>query len=279
LCLHAVGSRVDTALDLVWLLRGLDADEAAGRKTAPYHQEPFRCQDSPFLETSENSQSPTSEAHLGPRSARPPGRRPSQSQDDWTVVSRRKRPTGANRHGVAVLPSNDSYGTAATDDIDLARDEHLARLKEQCNDLERRLEEAYMLEDKAWEGGSSKNVGRQMARYLNEEVRPLQEKLWDAELVFARACVNATKESTTTGTTIDLHYATSAAQGVILAREFLNDYPASEACPMKIITGRGNHSVGGIAVLGPAVYDALKNDGWNVLKFLGFVRVDGRLND
>jgi len=51
------------------------------------------------------------------------------------------------------------------------------------------------------------------------------------------------------------------------------------ACPMKIITGRGNHSVGGIAILGPAVHDALKNDGWNVSKFLGFVRVDGHLND
>ena len=48
---------------------------------------------------------------------------------------------------------------------------------------------------------------------------------------------------------------------------------------MKIITGRGNHSVSGRAVLGPAVYDALKNDGWNVSKFLGFVRVDGRLNE
>ena len=171
LCLHAVGSRVDTALDLVWLLRDLDADEVAGRKTAPYHQEPPQCQDSLLLETFENVQSPTSEAHLGPRSGRPPGRRPSQSQDDWTVVSRRKRPTGANHHGVSILPSNYSYGTAATDEIDLTRDENLARLKEQRDDLERRLGEAHMLEDKAWEGGSSKNVGRQMARYLNEEVR------------------------------------------------------------------------------------------------------------
>ena len=53
------------------------------------------------------------------------------------------------------------------------------------------------------------------------------------------------------------------------------------ACPMKLVTGRGSHSVGGIAVLGPAVYDALKNDGWNASKSPGFVLVHGhgRLND
>lgn len=97
--------------------------------------------------------------------------------------------------------------------------------------------------------------------------------------------------------TIDLHY-TTAAQAVILAKEFLRACGASEgrrnsphiwdvspltgdalACPMKIITGRGNHSVGGIAVLGPAVYDALKNDGWNASRSSGFLLVHGRLND
>ena len=170
LCLHAVGSQVDNALDLVWLLRGLNADEVAGRKTAPYHQEPPQCQDGPFLETSENAQSPTSETHLGSRSGRPPGRRPSQPQDDWSVVSGRKRPTRASHHGVAVLPSNYSHGTA-TDEIDLVRDEDPVRLKERCDDLESRLREASMLAAKAWKGGNSKNVGRQVARYHIEEVR------------------------------------------------------------------------------------------------------------
>ena len=78
--------------------------------------------------------------------------------------------------------------------------------------------------------------------------------------------------------TIDLHY-TTAAQAVILAKEFLRAYGASEgrrnsphvsdvspltsgtvACLMKIVTGHGSHSVGGIAVLGPAVYDVLRNE-------------------
>ena len=164
LCLHAVGSQVDNTLDLVWLLRSLDADEAAGRKTAPYHQEPH------FLETFEKAQPPTSETRLGPRSGRPPGRRPSQSQDDWSVVSSRKRPTGASHHGVAILLSDDSHGTA-TDEVDLVRDEDPTRLKQRCDDLKGRLREASMLAAKAWKGGNSKNVGRQVARYHIEEVR------------------------------------------------------------------------------------------------------------
>ena len=163
LCLHAVGSQVDNALDLVCLLRGLDADEAAGRKTAPCHQEQPQCQGGPFLETSENAQSPTSETHLGSRSGRP------QSRDDWSVVSSRKRPTGANRHGVAVLPSNDSHVTTP-DEIALARDEDPAKLKERCDDLKSRLREASTNAAKAWKGGNSKIVGRQLALYHIEEV-------------------------------------------------------------------------------------------------------------
>jgi hypothetical protein len=85
-------------------------------------------------------------------------------------VSSRKRPTGASHHGVAILLSGDSHGTA-TDEIDLVRDEDPARLKQRCDDLKSRLREASMLAAKAWKGGNSKNVGRQVARYHIEEVR------------------------------------------------------------------------------------------------------------
>jgi hypothetical protein len=56
LCLHAVGPQVDDALDLVWLLCGLEVDEAAGWKVALYRQESPPHQNSPFLGTYENTQ-------------------------------------------------------------------------------------------------------------------------------------------------------------------------------------------------------------------------------
>jgi hypothetical protein len=46
---------------------------------------------------------------------------------------------------------------------------------------------------------------------------------------------------------------------------------------MQFITGRGKHSVGGKAVLRPAVYDALVKDGWDVSTFGAGVTVRGRL--
>jgi hypothetical protein len=46
---------------------------------------------------------------------------------------------------------------------------------------------------------------------------------------------------------------------------------------MQFITGRGKHSVGGKAVLRPAVYNALVKDGWDVSTFGAGVTVRGRL--
>lgn len=37
--------------------------------------------------------------------------------------------------------------------------------------------------------------------------------------------------------------------------------------PLKIITGKGRHSVGGVGVLKPAIRDALIADGWVVSSF------------
>jgi hypothetical protein len=54
LCLHEVGPQVDDALDLVWLLCGLEVDEAAGWKVALYRQESPPHQNNPFLGTYEN---------------------------------------------------------------------------------------------------------------------------------------------------------------------------------------------------------------------------------
>jgi hypothetical protein len=161
LCLHAVGSHVDNALDLVWLLQGLDADDAAGWKTAPYHRESLLRQGGLYLETSGNTQ------FL--RSGRPPGRPPSPPQNEWSVVTSRKRST-ASLNGVAIPTFNSRHGTS-TNEIGLMRDEDPATLKERRDDLENRLRETSMLAARAWKGGNSKNVGRNVAHYHVEEVR------------------------------------------------------------------------------------------------------------
>lgn len=156
LCLQAVGSRIDNAFDLVWLLRSLEADDAAGWKIAPYHQEPLLYQDNCIPETSRN----TTQQWL---------QLPFQPQDDWNVVSSRKRPTAANR-SVSIFASNDSHGTSAYQ-IGIAKDMGPARLKERRDNLETRLREASMSAARAWKGGNAKNMRKQVALYHVEEVR------------------------------------------------------------------------------------------------------------
>ena len=67
LCLQAVGPQTDDALDLVWLLRSLDADDPAQWKIAPYHQEPLPYEDNCILETSKTRPFPTSSSHVWSR--------------------------------------------------------------------------------------------------------------------------------------------------------------------------------------------------------------------
>lgn len=55
------------------------------------------------------------------------------------------------------------------------------------------------------------------------------------------------------------------------------DWTTSNAArPLKFITGRGNHSVGRVGVLGPAVRSALVEDGWNVSTWDAGLVVRGR---
>lgn len=164
LCLHAVGPRTDSALDLVWLLRSLDADDPAGWKIAPYHQEPPPHEDNCILDTPRDKPFPTSASDGWPRL-------PSQPQDDWNVVSsRKKRATAARRHSVSTLASSDSHQTRIRQN-GFARDMGPARLKERRDDLEARLREASMSAARAWKKGNSKNMGKQVALYHVEEVR------------------------------------------------------------------------------------------------------------
>ena len=163
LCLQAVGPQTDNALDLVWLLRNLDADDPAGWRIAPYHQEPLPYEENCISEASKNDPFPTSVSHVWPRL-------PSQPQDGWNVVSSRKQATAAKSRSVSILASSDSHRTS-THQNGFARDVDPARLKERRDDLKARLREASMSAARAWKKGNAKNMGKQVASYHVEEVR------------------------------------------------------------------------------------------------------------
>jgi DNA-nicking Smr family endonuclease len=81
---------------------------------------------------------------------------------------------------------------------------------------------------------------------------------------------------TENGCTIDLHGA-SVSEAIQIVRTILVESPATNAQPLKIITGRGLHSASGVGVLGPAIKNALIEDGWNVDKWSAGLIVRGRL--
>lgn len=77
------------------------------------------------------------------------------------------------------------------------------------------------------------------------------------------------------GDTVDLHGAT-VVEGVQIVKDILRDGNYSPSRPLRIITGRGTHSVNGVGVLAPAVKSALLGDGWAVGSFEGGLVVRGK---
>jgi hypothetical protein len=59
-----------------------------------------------------------------------------------------------------------------------------------------------------------------------------------------------------------------------LINKFTHSFPSDK--PLKIITGRGSHSVNQVSVLKPAVRKALVEDGWNVASWDGGLVVRGK---
>ncbi|KAF8273201.1 hypothetical protein EI94DRAFT_1826474 [Lactarius quietus] len=278
LCLRAVQSRHGDALDLVWLLHSLDSGELA---EVPLHNQGR--QDDHSMELSASTSSPTFEAiYAGSFPGRPVG--PPLQLDGWNVVPRKKPPNSR----ACFIPAHNNMNKIHTHQIGSEK------LKQRLKCLEERLTETHMSAARAWKRANSKNLGKEVALYHVDEVRKLQEEVKSAALDVARARVGATKwvnncvwilfsgevmsprKTDASFTTIDLHY-TTVSQAVILAKEFLRERSASDVRPMRFITGRGNRSVGGKGVLGPAVYNALIEDGWNVSMFAGGLTIRGRI--
>lgn len=71
------------------------------------------------------------------------------------------------------------------------------------------------------------------------------------------------RTDTAQSVTIDVHYTTTT-EALTIVREVLDEGFVSPSRPLRIITGRGSHSVGGVGVLKPAIKRVLGEEGWMV---------------
>ncbi|TFY83649.1 hypothetical protein EWM64_g373 [Hericium alpestre] len=291
LCLAACRSQPDDALDLIWLLRELDADSASQWEIGPYHNPvPSSIVTSPIEISSKYTQKlpsgpPSYNKYLPQRKAQavPVCSPPPQPQNAWNMVPLKPPPSGPHPLAASIPAYNPLNGVskkakakAAAGDVGQLRlglreaglmagvdGKEFVKQKRRMEELRGRRAEAIISAGRAWQNGNAKNHGGEVAMFYAEQARELQEQARKEAMEAARGMIESKRVTSAFGTTIDLH-GTTVSEAVAIAREVLAEYGASPAQPLKIITGRGNHSFGGVAVLGPAVKAALLADGWNV---------------
>ncbi|KAI0311360.1 hypothetical protein OF83DRAFT_1295445 [Amylostereum chailletii] len=278
LCLRACDADADAALDLVWLLRNLDEDEAGEWAMGPYHQQQAPLTPSAQRKLPDGPPEPVLPKAVQARKPTTPSLAPAPPPNAWKVIPQKKPANGANPHAAfipayggarkgPVLPAiSTSIKTAPAETKDAYKQ------RRRLQDLQARRAEALMAAGRAWQQRGAKNHGGEVALYYAEQARQLREEERKAALDDARMRVETKRKTSPSGTTIDLHW-TTVTEAVALAKEALDDCGSSPAKPLKIITGRGNHSHQGKGVLLPAIKAALVQEGWNVSTFdAGLVR-------
>ncbi|CAB4391197.1 unnamed protein product [Rhizophagus irregularis] len=124
-----------------------------------------------------------------------------------------------------------------------------------------------------------------VASYHSEEGWRFDAEMKKWKLRAARSLVKKHSEKTQYEYVLDLH-GCFVTEAIIIVKEWLNDwYPKrtrsasqmkpSQMKPLKIITGKGNHSPNGVAKLPNAINKFLIGDNWNITKHTGHVLVHG----
>ncbi|KAH9943824.1 hypothetical protein B0H21DRAFT_747733 [Amylocystis lapponica] len=296
LALRATHGRPDPALDIVTLLRELDTDSTSGEFAwGVYHN------------LAPVPASPTTPARVlrlptGPPPVQPPPRTPScspvrstfsrrasESPDAWKTVPQRPSPHGP--HPLAeFIPAyspagarrargaGNGLGKGGMGDVgELWRSSmdggggHVGRARALMDRRREALREA----GRAWQKGSSKTRGGEVALFFAERARDLQQRARLEQLDAAREMVQAKRTTSANRDTVDLH-GTTVVEAIQIVKDILNVERATPSKPLYIITGRGKHSVNGVGVLGPAVKSALADEGWTVGKWDGGLIVRGR---
>ncbi|KAG7444463.1 uncharacterized protein BT62DRAFT_971166 [Guyanagaster necrorhizus] len=284
LCVNATQGRGDDAFELAKLLRELDTDSSSGYlQMGVYHSsQPTSAPQnvSGPLKSLEPPPSP-----LPPKTqytSVPPAVAHKPSPYQWQSVKRQKGPERIPQslpmhipaytrdvNGMKIKGSGNGIGKCGKGDVGEI-DEYRKRMNESMKKRDEMLKEAALM----WQRGTSKSRGGEVAMYYAERARELQEMAKKDALHVAYMMVDAKREASNDANTLDLH-GTTAAEAIYVVKETLKTIDVS-AKPLKVITGRGSHSVNQVSVLKPAIRMGLVEDGWMVSSWDAGLIIRGR---
>lgn len=288
--LSATQNRPDNALDIVWILRDL---EHPACQAGIFHLPP------PVSASNPNPTSARAKLPAGPPPVQPPptskrkfasslsssptqpqppepwqnvpirSPRTTQPLENTSPVNKRKLRSAGNVLGKGgkgdngELPKNGTGGNVSG-----APHARFAR-----GILQARIQRGELLREagRAWRGP----LGGEVALYYAQRAREVTEKAREDALDEARGLVEAKRHASNDKRSIDLH-GTCVREAIVITSEILEREGCSPASPLRLITGRGTHSAGGVGVLKPAVHRALVNKGWDVGMWDGGLVVRGR---
>jgi hypothetical protein len=288
--LSAAQNRPDDALDIIWILRDL---EHPASQLGIYHLRP------PVSGSNLNSTLVHAKLPTGPltvqapptskrKFASPPSSPTSQPQppEAWQDVPIRSprttqplensNPTNKRKiRGAGNVLGKGGKGDIGelpgNGNVSGTRHAHFAR-----GILQARIQRGELLREagRAWR----RPLGGEVALYYAQRAREVTEKAREDALNEARELVEAKRYASDDKRSIDLH-GTCVQEAIVITSEILEREGCSPASPLRLITGRGTHSVGGVGVLKPAVHRALVNKGWDVRMWDGGLVVQGRARE
>ncbi|KAG6856444.1 hypothetical protein H0H87_004409 [Tephrocybe sp. NHM501043] len=278
--LQATFGRGGDALDVAKLLRELDSDSTGSLDMGVYHVAP----QSPQTEGRHSNPhtSPPSiplPPQLRPKEKPPPSSTKS-SPYQWQKVPERRLPNQGPHPLAAHIPSyanigkvkgaGNAYGKGGKGDVGELID-HRRRMGENLRKRDELLKQATRM----WQRRNSKTRGGEIAFYFAERAREFQEAARVESLNAARSFVESKRAASGDPYTADLH-GTTASEAISIVKEILQTLPTSPGKPLKVITGRGSHSVNQVSVLKPAIKKTLVEDNWSVGSWDGGLVVRGK---
>lgn len=291
LALRATRMQPDIALDIVRLFLDLDNDSASGEHEWGVYHSPAPSSSPPMANGPIKAVTLPSGPPPVPPPPRPRSRSPANKarvaappMNAWKTIPQRQ-PSGP--HPLAesipayrrkVRSGGNGLGKGGKGDVGELGGRlvsgvggHRLRARELTEMRRDALREA----SRAWQRGNAKTRGGEVAFYYAERARELQQQARQEQMDATREMVQAKRSYSMHGDTVDLHGAT-VVEGVQIVKDILRDGNYSPSRPLRIITGRGTHSVNGVGVLAPAVKSALLGDGWAVGSFEGGLVVRGK---